>query len=103
ARIVDRVRVDPLLDEGVFVFLAEVNALDALALETGLRLVEAEIDEELVVDGLLVVVEKGRHDSVAAKDAERVAVDEVGRRGGQPDHPGVEVLDDFGESPKNGA
>ena len=68
------------------------------ALEAGVRLVEAEIDEEAFFDGLLVVVEEGRRLVVAPEDAEGVAVDEVGGRGGQTDHPRVEVLDDFGEA-----
>ena len=97
AGVVEAVGVDALLDEGVAVLLAEVHALDALALETGLRLVQAEIDEEAFFHGLLVVVEKGRRVGVAVEDPEGVAVDEVGRRGGQADHAGVEVLDDFGE------
>ena len=35
AGIVDGVGVDSLLDQGVLVFLGELDALDALALETG--------------------------------------------------------------------
>ena len=97
ARVVEAVGVDALLDESVAVLLAEVHALDAFALETGVRLVQAEIDEEAFFHGLRVVVEEGRHIGVAPEEPEGVAVDEVGGRSGQADHAGIEVLDDFGE------
>lgn len=52
ARVVEAVGVYALLGKGVAVLLAEVHALDAFALETGLRLVQAEIDEEAFFHGL---------------------------------------------------
>ncbi len=53
AGVVEAVGVDALLDEGVAVLFAEVHALDALALKAGLRLIQAEIDEEAFFHGLL--------------------------------------------------
>src|SRR5262249_8395020 len=41
--VVNRIRVDALLDQGVAFVLAEVNALNSAALKTRLRLVKAEI------------------------------------------------------------
>ena len=67
AGVVDGVGVDALLDESVAVLLAEIHALDAFALEAGVRLVQAEIDEELVLDGLAIVVEEGRHVGIAVE------------------------------------
>ena len=87
----------PLLRESVAVLLAEVHALDAFALEAGVRLVQDEIDEEAFVHGLWVVVEEGRHIGIAPEEPEGVTVDEVGGSSSQADHPGIEVLDDFGE------
>ena len=52
AGVVDGVRVNALLDKCVAVLLAQIHAFDAFALESGLRLVEAEVDEEFVLDGL---------------------------------------------------
>ena len=97
ARVVETVGVDALLGEGVAVLLAEVYALDAFALETRVRLVQGEIDEEAFFHGLWVVVEEGRHIGIASEEPVGVTVDEGGRRSSQADHAGIEVLDDFGE------
>jgi hypothetical protein len=66
-----------LLGESVAVLLTEVHALDAFALETGVRLVQAEIDEETLFHGLWVVVEEGRHIGIAPEEPEGVTVDEA--------------------------
>src|SRR4051812_33497691 len=52
AGVIEAIRVDALLGRGVAVFFAEVHSLDAFALETGVRLVETEIDEELLLNRL---------------------------------------------------
>ena len=98
AGVVDGVGVEALLDESVAVFLGETSAPDALALESGLRLIQSEVDEMSFLDGLLVGVEERRRLVAAVEYAERVAVDESGRCRGQTDHAGIEVLDDFGEA-----
>ena len=97
ALVVEGVRVDALLDEGVAFLFAQVHALDAIPLKAGLRLIQAEIHEELVFHRPLVLVEEGRCAALAMENPESVPVDELGRRGGEADHPGVEVFDDFGE------
>ena len=50
--IVDLVRVDTLLDEGVSVLLAEVHTDDAVTLETGLGLIKPEVHETFFRDSL---------------------------------------------------
>src|SRR3984957_16261521 len=97
ARVVGAVGGDTLLGESVPVLLAKVHALYAFALETGMRLVEAEIDKELFLYGLWVVVEERWRIGVAAKEPEGITVDEVGGCRSQADHAGIKVLDDFGE------
>lgn len=91
-----------MFDEGVTVLFRQVHALDALALKACLRLVQAEVHEKLVLHRLLVLVEERRRAAFALKDSERVAVNELGRRGGEADHPGVEVFHDFGEALEDG-
>ena len=54
ARVVEAVGVDALLDESVAVLLAKVHPLDAFALETGVRLVQSEIDQEMIFHGLWI-------------------------------------------------
>ena len=60
AGVVDGVGVDALLDEGVAIFLVQIRALDAFALKARLRLIEAEIHKEAVLDRLLIFVEERR-------------------------------------------
>src|SRR5439155_21880631 len=70
ACVVEAVGVDALLGESVAVLLAEVHALDAFALETGVRLVQAKIDEDALLNGLWVVVEEGWHIGVTPEEPE---------------------------------
>ena len=97
AGVIEAVGVNALLGEGVPVLLAQVHALDALALETGVRLVQAEIYEEAFFHGLRVCVEEGRHVGIAPEEPEGVTIDEVGGGSSQADHAGIEVFDDFSE------
>ena len=74
------------------------SARNAFALKAGVRLVQPEVDEVAFLDGLLVRVEEGRRLITALEYAERVAVDEGGRGGGEADHASIEILDHFGEA-----
>ena len=65
--------------------------------ETGLRLVEAEIDEDTLLNGLMDSCRERSASVVAMEDSEGVAVDKIGGGRRQPDHAGVEVVDDLGE------
>src|ERR1035437_8152117 len=103
APVVEAVGVDALLGESVAVFFAEVHALDAFALETGVRLVKAEINEESCLYGLWIVIEKGWRIGIAPEEPEGVTVDKAGGGSSQADHAGIEVLDDFGEPLKERA
>ena len=75
-----RVGIDALLDQGVSIFFAQIDALDAFALKTGLRLIQAEIDEMPSSYRLLESVEECRRLVRAVENAEGVAVDEIRRR-----------------------
>ena len=65
ALVIEAVGIDALLGECVAILLAEIHALDAYPLETGVRLVKAEIDEEAFFHSLRVVVEEGRYIGIA--------------------------------------
>ena len=79
------------------------NDLDAVTLEAGFCLIEAEIDEVSRQYRLGIGVEGSRRLAVAMKHAKRVALDETGRRGRKSDHAGVEVLHHFVHPIKDGA
>jgi hypothetical protein len=66
-------------------------------------LVQTEIDEELIVDGLRVVIEESWDISIAPEEPKGVTVDKVGRCSSQTDHAGIEVFDDFREPPEERA
>src|SRR5437762_1529217 len=53
ATVVNRVRIEPLVYEGILVLLAQVYSTNASALESRLRLVESEIYQALLFHGLV--------------------------------------------------
>src|SRR5207249_1536049 len=76
---------------------------DAFALKSGVRLIQVEINEKLLLHRLWVVVEERRHIRITTKKPKGVPVDEVGGSRSQADHASVEVLDDLGKAPKERA
>ena len=74
------------------------SAPNAGSLKAGVRLVQGEIDEMALFDGLLVGIEEGRRLVAALENAERVSINECRRGCGQADHAGIKIFDHFGKA-----
>lgn len=89
-----------LLDE----FGWELAGFDALYLEVGARGMDGPIRNKVMVgDRFVVAVVEGRQTVGAVEEGERVVVEEIGRRRGQADLQGVEVLEDCAVARVDGA
>ena len=78
-----------------------MSASYALALKAGMGLIEREVDEMPLSDGLIVGIEKCRRLLAAIEYAERITFDEGGRGGCKPYHAGIEIFDHFGKAIEN--
>src|SRR6266566_658580 len=103
ALVVQLIRVNPLFVESVALFLAEIDAFNALALEAGPGLIEAVIDQVAIVYGLFISIEEGGRTILTIESQKCIAINEIGWRGGQADETAIEVLEDFIPFIENGA